>query len=48
LFKRLCTIVWLQAKQSILLGEPVDRWVRIGLQSMHEGNPLPEELAALI
>lgn len=48
LFKRLCTIVWVQAKQSILLGEPVDRWVRIGLQSMHESNPLPEELAALI
>ena len=48
LFKRLCMIVWLQAKQSMILGEPIERWVRSGLRSMHEDKPLPEELAALI
>lgn len=48
LFKHLCTIVWLQAKQSIILGEPIERWVRTGLQSMHEYNPLPDELVALL
>ncbi len=48
LFKRLCTIIWLQARQSTILGEPIERWVRVGLQSMHEDHPLPEDLAALL
>lgn len=41
-------IIWLQARQSTILGEPIERWVRVGLQSMHEDHPLPEDLAALL
>ncbi|HJR82572.1 MAG TPA: GIY-YIG nuclease family protein [Sphingomicrobium sp.] len=48
LYQHICTIVWLQANQSMILGEPIERWVRVGLQSMHESHPLPEELAALL
>src|SRR4249919_1153673 len=45
LFNRLHTIVWLQAKQSIALGEPIADWVRRGLKNMHEEiAPLPDEL----
>lgn len=48
LFMHVCMVVWLQAKQSIILGEPAERWVRVGLQSMHEDHPLPPEFVALI
>jgi len=48
LFKHICFVVWMQAKHSMLLGEPIEEWVRLGLISMHTVDPLPGDLAALI
>lgn len=48
LFEHVCMIVWLQAKRSLLLGEPVEQWVRTGLRTMNDSvGSLPEDLAAL-
>lgn len=49
LLQHICMIVWLQAKQSMILGEAIEEWVRIGLATMNETiAPLPKELANLI
>lgn len=48
IFAHLGMIVWLQARQSIALGEPLERWVKVGLSALNEYGDLPADLEAAL
>lgn len=48
LLERVSLVTWIAAKQAIACDAEVPDWVRTGLITMNEMNPLPEDLAALI
>jgi hypothetical protein len=48
LFEYLSMIVWITAVDAQIKGRPLDRWVRVGLESLHETHPLPTHMAAML
>jgi hypothetical protein len=48
LFEHICMVTWMAARGHLLLGHPIEEWVRDGLRAMNEHIGLPEDLAALI
>lgn len=48
IFEYICMAVWLAAADARARGVKPARWIKVGLQSMHEASPLPDEIAALL
>lgn len=48
MFEHICMVTWMAARAFLLLGRPIDQWVKDGLKSMGEHIPLPPDLAELV
>lgn len=48
LFEHVSMAVWLTAAECKEDGRPIPNWVRVGLENMHESNPLPPDMVELI
>lgn len=48
LLTHICMVTWMAARAHLLLGRPIDDWVRSGLKTMEGYMGLPEDLAALV